>query len=330
MLVAGILGILMFLLNLFIFIVDLDVMIFLVILAACDLAFGYGLLKGRKWAWYSTFGLEGVNVLFSLSFLTPEFKFYSLAGTAIIVFLLLRPNVRIYFGTEPKDKATGPRPVRARPKATKSAPERSEPVPVQARPRPKSKRKPSPQSEQAITQSKPEAGPASSSSGPSEAQPPPTTPPTRETVEERKPPAYEEPVERAAQDTAASVDKIRDGLQDIWSRDSEVDLKEIEDILARTSTIASEGERRRAVEKASSRLAEKKNLLDRNEGVQDGLKQNKEKLRDLTFRLASNEIDGEVYRRAAEVLEAEKVQLEEELSRIHQKLYKEEFEKPIF
>jgi hypothetical protein len=156
-------------------------------------------------------------------------------------------------------------------------------------------------------------------------------PPTLETVEERKPSPDEEPAKRAsAQDSAASVDKIRDGLQEIWSQDSEVDLKEIEDILTRTSTIAGEGERRRAVEMANRLLTEKRKLLDRNEQVQDGLKQNKEKLRDLTFRLASNEIDGEVYRRAAEVLEAEKIQLEEELSRIHQKLYKEEFEKPIF
>jgi hypothetical protein len=323
----------MFLINLFVVIVDLDVMTFLVILGVCNLAFGYGLLKGRKWTWYSTFGLEGVNVLFTLAFLTPEFKFYSLAGTAIIVFLLLRPNVRIYFGTEPKRKATGPRPVKARPKPMKSqpTPERSEPRPVQARPRPKSKRKSTPPSERAMPPSEPKPGPAASAAKPSETPPSSTMPPTRETLEEREPPPREEPARRVAtQDTGASVDKIRDGLQEIRSRDSEVDLKEIEDILAKTSNIASEGERRRAIEKAGSLLSAKRNLLDRNEGVQDGLKQNKEKIRDLTFRLASNEIDGEVYRRAAEVLEAEKVQLEEELSRIHQKLYKEEFEKPIF
>jgi hypothetical protein len=83
----------------------------LIFLGVFYLSLSYGLWKGYSWAWVASIGFEIVHIVADIGFIASRSfaidKFVGLVVILLMLWYLLRPGVRAYFGKGKKDDLSG-------------------------------------------------------------------------------------------------------------------------------------------------------------------------------------------------------------------------------
>jgi len=99
-------------------------------------------------------------------------------------------------------------------------------------------------------------------------------------------------------------------------------LDDIEKLIGNNDDMAS-------LKKANKLMNKRKSLLKKFLGLKGGLEKLNEKIEKLTEKFSKGEGDSDAFKIAHDDLEREKKEIEEELWKLRNKLFKEEYEKPF-
>lgn len=115
-----------------------------------------------------------------------------------------------------------------------------------------------------------------------------------------------------------SIKNLRDRLTNLQSKNADILIDDIEKKISNGK-----------IKEASRLLDEREKSFNKFSTLSEELQNVKSKIRKLTDRVADGELDSEAYKRALDDFEAQKKEVEEQLWKLRNKLFKDDYEKPF-
>jgi len=114
------------------------------------------------------------------------------------------------------------------------------------------------------------------------------------------------------------IKNLRDRLTNLQSKNADILVDDIEKKISNGKT-----------KEASRLLDEREKSFNKFSMLSEDLQNVKSKIRKLTDRVADGELDSEAYKRALDDFEVQKKEVEEQLWKLRNKLFKDDYEKPF-